>query len=136
VRGHTSVIDQIRGFLLERGITFSRGPAKLRSQIATILEDADTNLTPCVRNLLDHLWQEWKPLEVDIATVSKDIDTIANDDPACQRLLQIPGIRLKQDAGVGDADLDQIKKELESVRRSLPRECQLTQTAISQLGFD
>jgi transposase len=92
VHRRTALINQIRGFLLERGITFARGPAKLRSQMATILEDADTNLTPRMRNLLDHLWQEWKQLEVDIATVSKEIDTIAYDDPACQRLLQIPGV--------------------------------------------
>jgi hypothetical protein len=44
--------------------------------------------------------------------------------------------RLKQDAGIEDADLDQIKKELESGRPALPRKCQLTQMAISQLGFD
>jgi hypothetical protein len=42
---------------------------------------------------------------------------------------------LKQ-AGIEDADLDQIKKELGSAQHTLPRECQLTQTAISQLGFD
>jgi hypothetical protein len=39
-------------------------------------------------------------------------------------------------AGIEDADLDQIKNELESAPRTLPRECHLTQTAISQLGFD
>jgi transposase len=92
VHRRTAVINQIRGFLLERGITFARGPAKLRSQMATILEDADANLTPRMRNLVDHLWQGWKQLEVDIATVSKEIDRIASDDPACQRLLQIPGV--------------------------------------------
>ncbi len=92
VHRRTAVINQIRGFLLERGITFARGPAKLRSQMATILEDADSNLTPRMRNLVDHLWKEWKQLEVDIATIGKEIDTIATDDPACQRLLQIPGV--------------------------------------------
>ncbi len=60
--------------------------------MATILEDADSNLTPRMRNLVDHLWKEWKQLEVDIATIGKEIDTIASDDPACQRLLQIPGV--------------------------------------------
>jgi transposase len=92
VHRRTAVINQIRGFLLERGITFARGPAKLRRQMATILEDADSNLTPRMRNLVDQLWQEWKQMEVDIATVRKQIDTIASDDPACQRLLQIPGV--------------------------------------------
>jgi len=92
VQRRTAVINQIRGFLLERGITFARGPAKLRSQMAAILEDADTNLTPRMRNLLDHLWREWKLLENDVETISKEIDTVATNDPTCQRLRQIPGV--------------------------------------------
>jgi transposase len=92
VQRRTAVINQIRGFLLERGITFARGPAKLRSQMAAILEDADTNLTPRMRNLLDHLWREWKLLESDVETISKEIDTVATNDPTCQRLRQIPGV--------------------------------------------
>jgi transposase len=45
VHRRTAVINQIRGFLLERGITFAKGPANLRNQMPTILEDADQNLT-------------------------------------------------------------------------------------------
>jgi transposase len=45
-----------------------------------------------MRNLLSHLWQEWKQLEVDIATISEEIDTIASHDPTCHRLRQIPGV--------------------------------------------
>src|ERR1051326_8342471 len=46
VRRRTAVINQIRGFLLERGITFAAGPAKLRREIPSLLEDAGQNLTP------------------------------------------------------------------------------------------
>jgi len=92
VHRRTAVINQIRGFLLERGITFARGPANLRNQMATILENAEENLTPRMRNLLDRLWQEWKQLESDIKTANDEIDLIASKDEACQRLRQIPGV--------------------------------------------
>jgi transposase len=92
VHRRTALINQIRGFLLERGITFAKGPAKLRQQMPAILENADENLTPRLRSLLAHLWQEWKTLNSDIERVSDEIDAIAGQDAACQRLRQIPGV--------------------------------------------
>jgi transposase len=67
VQRRTAVINQIRGFLLERGITFGKGPAQLRNHMADVLEDADSNLTPRMRTLLERLWVEWRQLESDIA---------------------------------------------------------------------
>jgi transposase len=55
VHRRTAVINQIRGFLLERGITFAKGPANLRSQMPAILGDAEQNLSARMRSLLDHL---------------------------------------------------------------------------------
>ena len=92
VQRRTAVINQIRGFLLERGLTFAQGPANLRRRMPWLLEDAAANLTPRMRSLLAHLWQEWQQLEADVERVSNEIDTIAEQDPACQRLRQIPGI--------------------------------------------
>ena len=92
VHRRTALINQIRGFLLERGIVFAKGPANLRNQMPSLLEDVEQNITPRMRNLLDHLWQEWKALNSDIETVSQDIETIASQDAACQRLRQIPGV--------------------------------------------
>ena len=92
VQRRTAVINQIRGFLLERGITFAQGPANLRRHIPSLLEDADQNLTPRMRNLLAHLWEEWKQLESDVESISSEIGTIADQDAACQRLRKIPGI--------------------------------------------
>jgi transposase len=92
VHRRTAVINQIRGFLLERGISFPNGPAHLRKQMAGILEDADQNLTPRLRTLLDLIWREWKQLDQDIELTSTQIETIADQDAACQRLRQIPGV--------------------------------------------
>jgi len=82
----------LRGFLLERGITFGKGPAKLRNNMATVLEDAEQNITPRMRRLLHRVWQEWKRLEVDITDLSEEIERISNEDAACKRLRQIPGV--------------------------------------------
>lgn len=46
----TAVINQIRGFLLEHGITVAVGPAHLKRQIPFILEDADN----CCRRACEH----------------------------------------------------------------------------------
>src|SRR3954452_22359445 len=45
-----------------------------------------------MRMLLDQIWQEWKRLENDIAIISDEIERISNEDEACQRLRQIPGV--------------------------------------------
>ena len=52
----TAVINQLRAFLLERGMVFAKSPAKLRKEIPEVLENADENLTPRMRNLLALLW--------------------------------------------------------------------------------
>jgi transposase len=60
--------------------------------MASILEDAEQNITPRMRMLLDRVWQEWKPLEIDITAVREEIERISNQDAGCQRLRQIPGV--------------------------------------------
>jgi transposase len=57
-----------------------------------ILEDADQNLSCRLRRLLEQLWQEWKSLEEQIQRLRDDIESIARQDDACQRLLTVPGV--------------------------------------------
>jgi transposase len=90
VTRRTAVINQLR--LLERGITFRKGPAGLRNHLAAILEDVQQNLSPRLRRLLDQLRDEWNALEVEIGTLSAKIEGIADRDTACQRLRTIPGV--------------------------------------------
>jgi len=42
----TSVINQLRAFLLERGLVLAKIPAKLRERMPEILENAEEDLTP------------------------------------------------------------------------------------------
>src|SRR4249920_274261 len=62
----TAVINQLRAFLLERGLVFAKTPAKLRAALPDILENANLDLTAQMRSLIDLLWNEWKTVETEI----------------------------------------------------------------------
>jgi transposase len=60
VSRRTAVINQIRAFLLERGMVFAQKPAKLKAAMADVLENAENALTPMMRNMIGILRDEWK----------------------------------------------------------------------------
>lgn len=91
VRRRTSLINEIRGFLLDRGITFAAKPIHLRKNLPAVIEDAEQNLSPRLRWLLTRMWQEWQQLEIDIQAITDEIERISNEDGLCRRLRQIPG---------------------------------------------
>ena len=88
----TAVINQLRAFLLERGLVFAKTPAKLRAAMSDILENAEADLTPQMRNLIDLLWGEWKTVEQQIEVLSLELERISAADAGCTRIRQIPGI--------------------------------------------
>ena len=88
----TALINQIRAFLLERGIVFAKSPIRLREALPEVLENVNENLTPSMRNLVAMLWSEWKDLELQIVQMNDEVERIASSDAACRRLRQIPGI--------------------------------------------
>jgi len=91
VRRRTALINEIRGFLLERGITFAAEAIHLRKNLPAVIEDAEQNLSSRLRWLLERMWQEWKQIEVDIKAITDEIERISNEDALCRRLRQIPG---------------------------------------------
>ena len=52
VQRRTALINEIRGFLLERGLTFAAGPIHLRKNLASVIEDAEQSLSSRLRGLL------------------------------------------------------------------------------------
>lgn len=88
----TAVINQIRAFLLERGMVFAQKPANLRAAMADILENAESDLTPQMRSLINMLWDEWKLVEEQIKKLDLELERISAADAGCTRIRQIPGI--------------------------------------------
>ena len=92
VSRRTAVINQIRAFLLERGLVFAKRPAQLKAAMADVLENAEADLTPMMRNLINTLWDEWKTVEAQIDELGDELERISAADAGCTRIRQIPGI--------------------------------------------
>lgn len=92
VQQRTALVNQIRGQLLEYGITIPKGISQVRRQLAGILENADNELTPRARLLFDALREELRELDSRIKQADKQVKQLANEQIACQRLMAIPGI--------------------------------------------
>jgi transposase len=73
----TGVINQLRAFLLERGITVRQGRASLRAHMPGILADAEQTLSPGMQRIVQQLWHEWQDLEQQITAITDEIGDIA-----------------------------------------------------------
>ena len=92
VSRRTAVINQIRAFLLERGIVFRAGRRHMAREMPMLFTDERSTLSARLRTILQQLWAEWRGLETDIAAVTKEVEAIAAADDGCRRLLAIPGV--------------------------------------------
>src|SRR5258707_2080329 len=88
----TAVINQIRGFLIERGITVRQGPTPLRKALPAILSSPTDVLSPRMVHLIIDLSEDWRRLDERIQAVSTEIETLAENDGSCQRLMTVPGV--------------------------------------------
>lgn len=87
----TGVINQIRSFLIERGITVAKGPGSLRKALPEILASCD-DLSPLIVRLIEELSEDWRRLDIWIDDITEEIEVLANEDACCQRLMTVPGI--------------------------------------------
>jgi transposase len=92
IKRRTSVVNQIRSLLLERGVTVRTGRKHLVAALPGILEDPDTNLSGPLRVLLAQLQREMKNLENQIEEADSVVVRMSGQSEACQRLEAIPGI--------------------------------------------
>ena len=88
----TAVINQIRGMLLERGITVAKGRRHIEEALPGILEDPDNKLSGALRVLLHELRLDMQYLHRQIGECDKLIVRIASELEDCQHLVAVPGI--------------------------------------------
>ena len=88
----TAVINQLRGLLIERGITVRRGRRYIEAALPGILEDADSKLSGALRVLLLQAYSEMRHLQSQIDEADAAIRRMAGEDEACQRLVEVPGV--------------------------------------------
>ena len=88
----TGIINQIRAFLLERGIAVRQGLHFLRAELPTNLAKRTDVLSPRMLRIIENLATDWRRLDDRIAGLAGEIQAFARQDKACERLMTVPGI--------------------------------------------
>jgi transposase len=126
VMRRTAVVNQIRGLLLERGLTLPKGHRHVDEALPQILEDGDLSLSNAFRTLLAQLKLELEQLTARIEQMDAVILNEAKQNQACQRLTAIPGVgpvtATALVAAVGNASGFRRGKDLAAWVGMVPRE--------------
>ena len=92
VSQRTGIINQIRAFLLERGIAVRQGLRFLRGELPRILATPPDVLSPRMVRIIEDLAGDWRRLDERVEGLSNEIEAIARQDAGCGRLMSVPGI--------------------------------------------
>jgi transposase len=92
VAQRTRLINQIRAFLLERGIAVRQRVHYLRTELPIILATRSDALSPRMLRMIEDLAQDWRGLDARIDGVTAEITALAQQDAGAERLMSVPGI--------------------------------------------
>jgi transposase len=92
VSQRTGIINQIRAFLLERGVAVRQGPRFLRTELPNILAKRSDVLSPRMTRLIEALAGDWHRLDERIQGLSTDIKALADQDSRAWSFYTTPSI--------------------------------------------
>ena len=92
VSQRTGIINQIRAFMLERGIAVRQGIGFLRAELPSILATRSDVLSPRMLRVIEDLAGDWRRLDERVEGLSSEIAALADQDAACKRLMTVPGV--------------------------------------------
>jgi transposase len=92
VSQRTGIINQLRAFMLERGIAVRQGIRFLRAELPRTLATRGDVLSPCMLRVIEDLAGDWRRLDQRIEGLSSEIAALADQDAACKRLMTVPGV--------------------------------------------
>ena len=88
----TSLVNQIRGLLSEFGIVLPQGRCHVRSQLPSILEDAENDLPAVAREVFANQYERLCELDSKIDEYDRKIEALAKADEDAKRLMALEGI--------------------------------------------
>ncbi|MFC5506732.1 IS110 family transposase [Bosea massiliensis] len=87
----TTLINQLRAILLERGIVMAKGRRKLELRLDQLLA-GEVAISRRVRLLVEDMRAQWRALDERIGAFDAEFVAIAREDAATQLLSTIPGV--------------------------------------------
>jgi transposase len=107
VRERTSLMNQLRAVLLERGVVVPQGRARLRVRVTDLLRQGAQALSSRICLLIEDMLRRWQALDERISTFDSEFAIEAKRNEVARRLTSIPGIGALNAtalvAAVGDA---------------------------------
>ena len=104
----TSLMNQLRAILLERGVIVPQGRAKLRLRVTELLRQGAGELSSRIQLLIEDMLTRWLALDERIMAFDSEFAAEVKRDEAAHRLTSIPGIgplnATALVAAVGDAE--------------------------------
>ena len=92
VGARTTLINQMRSVLLERGITIAQGRRKFKKEVDAILADEALLAPGRICDLLLDMRAEWAALDQRIDALDQEFAQLARTDDVARRLTSIPGV--------------------------------------------
>lgn len=92
VGARTTLINQMRAVLLERGITVAQGRRKFEKALDAILADEGARMPGRLHDLLLDMRAEWAALDLRIDGFDQEFAQLARTDEVARRLTSIPGV--------------------------------------------
>ena len=92
IKRRTATANEIRGLLLEYGITVPQGIHQLKKLIPVILGDADNSLTLGFREILQELYEELAKCFERVEHYDKKLQIIHQNNEDCKRLGKVDGV--------------------------------------------
>ncbi|MEI8673150.1 IS110 family transposase [Vibrio sp. SA48] len=91
VTERTRMINQVRGLIAEYGIVLSKGKASFRQAIPKVLEDAENQLSPILRELLSRQYERYLYIDEQIRWFDDKLNQTVKQFDNAKRLMSIPG---------------------------------------------
>ncbi len=92
IRKRTTLANQTRGLLSERGIVIPKSINQLRKQLPLILEDAENNLTPLSREMFAEHYERLRGLDDEIKTQDQRINRLCQTNELSERFTEVRGV--------------------------------------------
>ncbi len=125
VTARTTLINQLRAILLERGHIIPQGRRALEQALPDILAHSD-RISGRMRQLVEEMQAEWEALDLRITALNREFLERARADEAVRRLVTIPGIGVLNAtaliAAVGDVAAFQRGRDLAAWLGLVPRQ--------------
>lgn len=126
VAERTALINQLRAFMIERGVTVPQGRRKLELAVDLLLSGAEETFSPRTHRLIADMREEWQSLDRRIAAFDSEFAAAARQNEAARLLLTIPGVgplnASALAAAIGDAETFDRGRDLAAWLGLVPRQ--------------